>query len=66
MCAGGQGERAFAGVDRTVFDGLACRGPLSKERPDELSPIEPFGVERPPDAVVPEDTSQIALRPRKR
>src|SRR5271169_494035 len=34
-----------------------------RRRPDELSPVEPLGVERQPDAVVPEDLHQIAPPP---
>src|SRR5271166_3342544 len=34
-----------------------------RRRPDELSPVEPLGVERQPDAVVPENLRQIAPAP---
>src|SRR5271154_5387597 len=34
-----------------------------RRRPNELSPVEPLGVKRQPDAVVPEDLRQIAPAP---
>src|SRR5271155_3673334 len=34
-----------------------------RRRPDELSPVEPLGVERQPDPVVPEDLGQVAPAP---
>jgi hypothetical protein len=36
---------------------------LLRRRPDELSPVEPLGVERQPKAVVPEDLRQVASAP---
>src|SRR5271170_251552 len=36
---------------------------LLRRRPDELSPVEPLGVERKPEAVVPEDLRQVASAP---
>src|SRR5271155_3568860 len=34
-----------------------------RRRPDELSPVEPLGVERQPAAVVPENLRQVAPAP---
>src|SRR5271169_1813785 len=34
-----------------------------RRRPDELSPVEPLGIERQPDAVVPENLRQVAPAP---
>ena len=36
---------------------------LLRRRPDELSPVEPLGVKRKPDAVMPEDLGQVASAP---
>src|SRR5271166_4809617 len=36
---------------------------LLRRRPDELSPVEPLGVERQPEAVVPKDLRQVAAAP---
>jgi hypothetical protein len=36
---------------------------LLRRRPDELSPVEPLGVKRQPEAVVPKDLREVAPAP---